>query len=1312
MKLCLDLQGAQTESRYRGIGRYTSGLARAIAAKAGAHEVHVVLNGALPDTIEPMRALLGAWVAPRDFHVFGTPGPVAEMNAANAWRARAAEPIREAFVADLAPDVVHVSSMFEGWLDDAVTSIGAFDASTPSACTLYDLIPLLHPEEHLADAAYRAYYMRKLESMRRARMLFAISRSARAEAIDALRIEADRVVEVGCGVDTAFRPQRDDADRQALERHRLTAGEFVFYVGGFDARKNVQRLIEAYSRQPPGIRARFPLVVGGKASTADRDAAMATAMRSGLPADRLRFIGGLDDADLAAIYRAAALFVFPSLHEGFGLPAAEAMACGTAVVAADSPGLRDVVGRPDALFDPLDVDDIARVVTQALADATLREALREHGLAAARRFTWERCAEAALAALEAMHEESRATRRASIVVAERPRLAFVSPLPPERTGVADYCAGLLPALAQHYAIDVVVDQPAVRDPWIEANLPVHQLDWLEANASSFERIVYHVGNSPFHRRMIEVAQRHPGIVVLHDFFLTNLARWQAEHGGRPGALAEALYLSHGYAALRDEALNGRDRACVTYPACLEVLESAATTLVHSRHAIDLARHWFGASVTRAMAVVPMHVEPVRDTDRSEARRALGIADDAFLVVSFGFVAPTKLHDRLLEAWGKSGLAADPRALLRFVGENEGGAYGRGIASAIASVPARERIRVTGFVPSEAFDRYLVAADCAVQLRAGSRGESSWAVLRCLANGLPTIANAHGSAAEIPADVAYVLPDTFDDADLAHALRELRDSPATRARLSDRAKAYAAQEHAPQAVASHYADAIEHAVAHAPLLREGRAIRSIAALSGDPVADRDRVGTAVALASQRPRLGPRQWLIDVSVVARKDLRTGIERVVRGVLVELLRNPPPGTRVEPVRDDGTGIYRYARDYAARTLSLTQAPLPDEIVEVAPGDAFLGLDWYADGIPRLADTLADWRDRGVDLHFVVYDLLPVLLPGAFPPTSRPIVEQWLQTIAALGDGLACISEAVERELAAWLQSAQVPRARPLALGHFPLGATFADSRPTSSPTTRTDRRLAPALARPAILVVGTVEPRKAHDQIVAAFDLLWRDGVDANLVIVGKQGWMMESLAKCLRAHPERGKRLWWFEELPDDALERLYRDATGLVIASRGEGFGLPIVEAARHGLPVLARDLPVFREVARGQRHLLRRRRALGPVRRAAAMDGRDRRPQRARLATHRRHRLGRERTRARRRSERRALVAAVDAPPPRRALLNGPAGWRNDQRARRNSSSVHEPDRSPARIVVGPHEVGACIAVEVARVDDAPAPVAADDRRG
>jgi glycosyltransferase involved in cell wall biosynthesis len=114
---------------------------------------------------------------------------------------------------------------------------------------------------------------------------------------------------------------------------------------------------------------------------------------------------------------------------------------------------------------------------------------------------------------------------------------------------------------------------------------------------------------------------------------------------------------------------------------------------------------------------------------------------------------------------------------------------------------------------------------------------------------------------------------------------------------------------------------------------------------------------------------------------------------------------------------------------------------------------------------------------------------------------------------------------------------------------------------------------------LMVGTVEPRKAHAQVVAAFDRMWQGGSDACLVIVGKQGWMVDDLAARLRTHPGRGSCLFWFEAASDELLDMLYGSATALIAASRGEGFGLPIVEAARRGVPVIARDIPVFREVA-------------------------------------------------------------------------------------------------------------------------------------
>jgi glycosyltransferase involved in cell wall biosynthesis len=128
----------------------------------------------------------------------------------------------------------------------------------------------------------------------------------------------------------------------------------------------------------------------------------------------------------------------------------------------------------------------------------------------------------------------------------------------------------------------------------------------------------------------------------------------------------------------------------------------------------------------------------------------------------------------------------------------------------------------------------------------------------------------------------------------------------------------------------------------------------------------------------------------------------------------------------------------------------------------------------------------------------------------------------------------------------------------------------------------------ARPSFLVVGTIEPRKGHLDVLDAFEQLWSQGLDINLVIVGAEGWrdVPEALRRTipqiiarLQSHPERGRRLFWVKSPSDEYLEKIYAACACLIAASEGEGFGLPIVEAARHGLPIMARDIAVFREVA-------------------------------------------------------------------------------------------------------------------------------------
>jgi len=119
----------------------------------------------------------------------------------------------------------------------------------------------------------------------------------------------------------------------------------------------------------------------------------------------------------------------------------------------------------------------------------------------------------------------------------------------------------------------------------------------------------------------------------------------------------------------------------------------------------------------------------------------------------------------------------------------------------------------------------------------------------------------------------------------------------------------------------------------------------------------------------------------------------------------------------------------------------------------------------------------------------------------------------------------------------------------------------------------------SKPSFLSVGTLEPRKGHEQVLDSFEQLWEQGIDINLVFVGKQGWKVESLINRLKNHPEKSRRLFWFDGISDLHLNEIYQTCSCLIAASEGEGFGLPLIEAAHHGIPILARSIPVFHEVA-------------------------------------------------------------------------------------------------------------------------------------
>ena len=1179
MKLVIDLQGAQTESQFRGIGRQARMLARAMIAHAGAHDVSIVLNRGLDKNAELVRQEFRQLVPLGNIRFFDIPGDVAECHDANIWRMRAAELMREAFLAGLKPDVVHVTSLFEGMNDNAVTSIGLMRAPYATSATLFDLIPLYDPAKYLGASVAQRFYYRRAQSLKRADLLLAISESARREATEMLSIPAGQIEVTLLAADASFVPIKSGhAEQVALRAKYRLPGPFVLYVGAIEARKNVALIVEAFSRLPSALQQTYWMVFGGRLHPPERLQLRAAASRFGVDTDRLIFPGFIDENDLPALYGLCDLFVFPSMHEGFGLPPLEAMACGAPVLSARNSSLPEVMGRDDLLFGTFDPDDLASKMRRILTDAEYSASIRAWGIEQAARFSWEGAGQRAIQALERLHDRHRP--RHTIIFGRRPRLAFFSPLPSDRSGIADYSVELLKELGRTYDIECIVHETFLTDPWLIANFTFRDVSFFKRHADSYDRIVYSIGNSAFHTHMFELLESHPGVVILHDFYLSGVHAWLGNTDRRPKAdFLRELYLTHGLSALRCAHEDGREVAATRFAANRLAFEESLGVIVHSRWAVEQAKALFGPTVADKVIELPMLRGAPAPRSKSEARRRLGIGTSEFLVCSFGFVADTKLSQLVYEAWAASKTSCTPGASLAFVGDNTTAPYGVALLAAIEAQSGDVAAGITGYVDAARYNDYLAAADLAVQLRTNSRGETSRAVLDCIAAQLPVIVNAHGTTAEISPEAVVMLPDRVTAPQLTAAIDDLFQDPGKRCRVAENGLRYLREYHNPHIVGNAVATAIEAFSIRSEAAQQGQLLTSVREVYANVFpSEHDLQLVSGIIARQPARVGLRRILFDVTLLAESDGHTGIERVVRSILSQLIDHPPPGYRLEPVRIESGGL-RFARRFVAQKLLIPADILPDAQVDYDAGDIYLALEWAAERLPDLTSWLQHFRQDGGRVVIGINDLLPLMMPHRFPPHIGSIAERWFETVLLVADQLVCISRTVADDVLRFGNALSEGRNEPIAVDWYHCASDIRASLPTKGVPANASALLDGLKRRSTFLMVGTVEPRKGHMQVLKGFVQLWAQGMDVGLVIIGRKGWMVEAVERLVQASPQLNKRLLWLSQVSDEYLERVYDSCTALLAASEGEGFGLPLVEAASRGLPILARDLPVFREVA-------------------------------------------------------------------------------------------------------------------------------------
>lgn len=297
--------------------------------------------------------------------------------------------------------IYHVLSPFE--LDERMESLwpaALREGPARLVATLYDLIPERYPSRYLAEPGHRRRYRTRCELVRAADAVLAISEATRRDGVERLGLHPGRVTSVGAGISPLFRPaaSREAAWAGATAAVPRLAPGFVLSVGGEDDRKNLDGLLAGFAALPPEVRGHRQLVIACRLSEGYRAHLRSEAHALGL-GPRLLLAGYVPDEALVALYQAADLFVLPSHYEGYGLPVAEALACGARVVASSTSAVGEVAP-PAGQFDPADPASMAGAMARALGDAATIAAL--DAAAAAPPPTWAGCAARAATVYESL----------------------------------------------------------------------------------------------------------------------------------------------------------------------------------------------------------------------------------------------------------------------------------------------------------------------------------------------------------------------------------------------------------------------------------------------------------------------------------------------------------------------------------------------------------------------------------------------------------------------------------------------------------------------------------------------------------------------------------------------------------------------------------------------------------------------------------------------------------------------------------------------------------------------------------------------
>jgi glycosyltransferase involved in cell wall biosynthesis len=629
-----------------------------------------------------------------------------------------------------------------------------------TASVVYDFIPTAFPSAYLPSATAALWTRVRIEALRHYDVLLPISSST----ADACRVILGGDVQASV---TGVADPLDAVTPASVDTKR----PFVLIPAGGDPRKNVAAAVAAVARYRGTGRGALRAIVTGALTDAQAAALHTLAHRLALPADAVELRGSVSDADLHGLYRAAEFVLVPSFAEGFSIPVAEAVLRGTPVVASDLPVHRELVGAGPWLAPPDDID--------ALAEAASYVRRERDAVAARQRETLgDRASPAAVVdrltqALASLVREPREEHRVAPVTRTRPRLALVSPFPPQGSGVADYTAFTFGQVARYADVEVYSGGPP--DPG--SSFAVHRLDSTPYLCGRFDAVVNVVGNSHFHFAILDLMESYGGACIAHDNRMIEAYRsdrgdaWTAELLSTPTRTVWPHELDEFSLDLEQAPSLGYEL----------IAREAKPLIVHGRALAKRIERENGVSPV-VVPFVPYNVPvgAITDAARVQARNALALADDLLHIASFGIVdRRTKGTDLVVVAAGLLRSRGVPTHV-HIVGD--GPADERKALELLAEeLGIRGEMTLYGRVDRPLLEQFLLGVDVAVQLRTSGVLSLSGAFADCIAFGVPTVTTTDlADELEAPSYVSRVAspPSAALVCDAIDALRDRRRDDAT------------------------------------------------------------------------------------------------------------------------------------------------------------------------------------------------------------------------------------------------------------------------------------------------------------------------------------------------------------------------------------------------------------------------------------------------------------------------------------------------------------------------------------------------------